>query len=342
MKLICHIGTPKTASTFLQFTCQANAEFLKNHGVIYADLKAPSPNHITLFYASAIKAHPFSRDFGVSSEEDVKRLREELSQSIAAQIASAPWAHTMVMSSENLAGNLNNSRAIQNLYDLVAPHFDEVEILVYLRRQDEAILSMYAEFMRRGFSGKTFEEFIDWVIGPVRHIPYLYCRRLLNSWSKVFGEDAMNVRLFDRAHLRDGDIVKDFLTEVIGEDEPIDFARLAQSEQDNTALSAPALEFLRVMHSVIPRRKSGVLNAERVALETRIDALPKEPRSRMSKAQSERIMAHYQAVNSWAQTKYFPDLPGPIFEPRSNLPDASNLGDISLQDFSTFLDIIRS
>ena len=135
MKLVCHIGTPKTASTFLQNTCAKNLDWLRQNGVIYPDLMSSIPNHITLFYAASEHIHDFAREFGLKTHEDVLAFRERINQALVRQIAEAPPdIHTMLVSSENLTGNLHGPESIQNLRDILKPHFDGIRIVVYLRQ----------------------------------------------------------------------------------------------------------------------------------------------------------------------------------------------------------------
>lgn len=300
MKLTLHIGTPKTASTYLQNICAANPEWLAGHGILYPDLKSPTPNHITLYYASAKNIHDFARDFGLQSQEDVLAFRDELSEHIRRQIETAPRGiDTMLMSSENLTGNLIGAPGVQSLHEMLAPLFDEIRVIVYLRRQDDAILSMYGEFMRRGFSDDTFDAFMTRALGKATPTPYLYYKRVLDMWIDAFGREAISVRLFGSDWLRDGDILTDFMTELTQADAPPDFTGLNRTAFDNVGLSAPALEFLRRMYSFIPNRKDKVLNPVRGRLNPAINALPSEPRPRMSRAQSQRIMEHFAGANGW-------------------------------------------
>ena len=183
MKLVCHIGTPKTASTFLQNTCAMNPEWLAQNGIIYPDMLSPFANHITLFYASTQVIHDFARGYGLHTQEDVKKFRKKLSAHFAAQILSAPeGVHTMLMSSENLTGNMRLA-GVRGLNKFLRPHFDEIEIIVYLRRQDDAILSMYGEFMRQGFSNETLDEFITHALDPAVGPPYLFSGRMLSMYA---------------------------------------------------------------------------------------------------------------------------------------------------------------
>lgn len=336
MKLVCHIGTPKTASTFLQNTFAANAAWLERNGVIYPDLGSRDANHITLFYAAAERLHDFARDHGLKNREDVLRFREDLTNRIARQVAQAPdHIHTMLVSSENLTGNLTGRPGVGNLGEMLKPHFEEIRIVVYLRRQDDAILSMYGEFMRRGFNGATFGEFIESCFAPNSLTPYLYFRRLLNMWADVFGQEALCVRLFDRAHLTGGNILSDMMAQVFGKAVP-DLSEVVRSPEDNSSLSAPVLEFLRRMYPFIPFRKNDGINLTRELLAAQINTLPSTPRPQMSAAQSKRIMDHFRPANDWLSETFFPHLGGPVFPDRSADETPGNLGHLSLDEFAEF------
>lgn len=336
MKLVCHIGTPKTASTYLQNTCQLNKDWLVRHGILYPDLKAPDANHITLFFAAAAYIHDFARHYGLHTPEDVVRFREEMSEVIGRQVTEAPdHIHTMLMSSENLTGNIRSIEGVRGLASLLQPHFDEVRIIVYLRRQDSAMLSMYAEYMRRGFSGPTFDQFLDRQLSLDTDIPYLDYQRMLTNWIEVFGLESITVRLFDRAGLRDGDVLVDFLAQVLAPSE-LDLAELVPSSESNVSLSAPALEFLRRLHPFLPFRQEGVENPERARLQDRINQLPESPRPELSAAQSARITDYFRAGNDWLGRTFFPDRDGPVFPDRTDLSGQGNMGCIELDEFARF------
>ncbi|MBI6630653.1 hypothetical protein [Pontibaca salina] len=333
MKLVCHIGTPKTASTFLQNTMVENRDWLQQNGVIYPDLLARSPNHITLFYAASEQIHDFAREYGLKTRADVLHFREKIGHALDRQISDAPKnARTMLVSSENLTGN---QYSIQNLRDLFCPRFDDIKIVVYLRRQDDAILSMYGEYMRKGFNGMSFPEFVSACLGKGSPTPYLYYRRMLSSWINIFGKPALEVRLFDRAHLAGGDILRDFMTVVFGSDLP-DLSQIRRAAQDNTGLAAPVLEFLHRMYPYIPRRKNDALNMDRIRLGPRIDALPATPRPQMAPDLSQKIMEHFRPANSWLRKTFFPEFDGPVFPDRRPGDLDSNMGQISLAQFAEY------
>jgi hypothetical protein len=195
---------------------------------------------------------------------------------------------------------------------------------------------MYGEFMRRGFSGAPFHEFVGTCLQwPKTLTPYLHVRQMLTMWIKVFGRDALSVRLFDRARLQGGDILTDLMGQVFGDALP-DLSEMVRSPDDNTGLSAPALEFLRRLHPYIPNRKDGAVNPARARLARRIASLPATPRPRMSSAQSNRIMTHFQPANDWLQETFFPDFEGPIFPHRPAAEEPGNLHRITVDEFTAF------
>lgn len=333
MKLVCHIGTPKTGSTYLQTSLQDNPVWLAERGILYPDLLSPLANHVTLFYAASQTLDPSARAYGLSDMAAVARFRSVLTDHIRSRIASAPrHVHTMVLSSENLTGNLGHHDVLQ-LGEMLRPLFDEIRIVVYLRRQDEAVLSMYGEFMRRGYSDQGFEAFIEGALGPNATPPYIQYRRVLEYWIEAFGAEAIRVHLFDRGQMIGGDILQDFLQRCFGPG-MADMTGFTPSRQDNRSLSAPAMEALRRLQPWLPFYAGDSVNPARQALEERIDRLPQAPRPRLSRAQSERIMARFNRGNGWVRRTFLPELPAPLFPPRDDLDGTGNVGQLSDRDFA--------
>jgi len=339
LKLVCHIGTPKTASTFLQNTFVANAAWLARHGITYPDRLSANANHITLLFASEMQVGTFARGYGLHSPEDAAAFRTTLRDTIEKRIAEvSAGVGTMLMSSENLTGNMRLP-GIRNLHAMLAPLFDDIRIVVYLRRQDDAILSMYAEFMRKGFTGQTFDDFMAHCLDHKTAPPYLYARRMLREWAEVFGKSSLVVRLFDRGRMKDGDILRDFLLHGLRLGSP-DLAGLTPSSRNNPSLSAPALEFLRRLHPAIPFARDGKPNPCRSRLEKRIDRLPQHPRPTLSERQSRRIMQHFAGINEWVRAEYFPNDTAPLFPDNPDLPEDGNLGRVGLDEFSQFAGVL--
>lgn len=326
MKLICHIGTPKTATTFLQRTCGKNRDWLLDQGILYPQLLSEF-DHITLLFAAHEQLLPFSQEFGLETLEELDEFRGILKRTLHEQVAAAPHAHTAIVSSENLTGNMRLPQIIA-LRDFLSPVFDEIEILVYLRRQDDAIVSTYAEFMRRGFNSLSLADFVTEALDPEKGPPFLFIRRTLEEWGEVFGRDKIQVRLFDRAHIVQNDILADFLAQALGPDLP-DLDPVERAGFTNTSLSAPVLEFLRQLQPHLPYVRDGKLNQERHALLDRINTLPQQPRTVIGRHHSIRVMTHFAEINEWVRQTYLPHLSPDYFQPNMNLPERGNMGQLT-------------
>ncbi|KUF08989.1 hypothetical protein AVJ23_20075 [Pseudoponticoccus marisrubri] len=333
MKLICHIGTPKTASTLIQNSFEANPDWLAERGIAYGRVLAPDANHITLFYACANTVHDFARDYGLHSMEDLKRFRDQVDERIAWHKSQLPdHVDTMVFSSENLTGNMRHINEIKRLKELLSRHFDDIKIVVYVRRQDDAILSMYGEFMRRGFGNELFRDFVDTCLGPDSPTPYLYYRRELSRWIEVWGRENIIVRRFSPVDFIDGDILSDFMGVVLNTWEP-DMDGFVASKADNRGLSAPMLELLRRLHPHIPFiTKDGKPNPQRTLLTPIISTMPTKPRPVMAAGTARHIMRHFGAANGWLKETFFPDLEGPFFPERPDHPEHGNLGQVTPEE----------
>ena len=117
--------------------------------------------------------------------------------------------HTLVMSHEAYAG-------ISYIHpDSIAPFFaeslaeqlqgQEVEIVVYLRRQDLFMESRYVQSVKSGLT-ITFAEYLKLHGG--NHLDW---HHLVTAYAGAFGKNNVIVRVYDRQELKERDIVADFL-----------------------------------------------------------------------------------------------------------------------------------
>ncbi|MCV6586773.1 MAG: hypothetical protein OIF47_14670 [Marinibacterium sp.] len=337
MKLVCHIGTPKTATTYLQKALYTNRPWLLKHGVVYPDLDSVDANHITLFYASAIELHPFAIGHGIKTSRDQAAYRQKIDDMLGRAVRKHQRrCHTMVVSSENLTGNMQGDE-VGNLAQLLRRHFDDIEIVLYLRRQEEAILSMYAEHMRRGFSALRIESFIGNCLRTPSALPYLRYRPLIENWTAHFGRASLRVRLFDRDRMLGGDILQDVLGRACP-GQVFDYGSAEPVGRENPALSAQALEYLRAMQPHIPFARNGRPNPQRAALADRISQLPTEPRAVLSGAHRAKIHDAYQAGNAWVHREWFADEDENWFDmgPAIDPAEKGNMHKINSKRFAEF------
>lgn len=196
MRIILHIGTPKTGTTALQARMTQCAELLARQGVLYPRVSShPITHHFLSFLMRERTGLPrlfraLYRDHPDWLARDYERNWNE----VKAQIRKlAP--HTLVLSSESLYVATDRERA-GDFRDLLSGLGTEISVVAYIRRPSQYYLSRIQQDLK---SSSTFP-------APAA----INFRERINFFETLFGQP---VELFpyDRTKLYKGDITEDFM-----------------------------------------------------------------------------------------------------------------------------------
>ncbi len=191
MTLYLHIGTYKTGTTSIQKYCTAQKDKLLNAGLRYitAGPKLAAANAL----AQAILS------------DNAPRLTRILNY-----IESQSGPGDRLLSAEQF-GLLHPARLRDAAGPVLLRPGEEIVILCYLRRQDEFLEAMY---LQRFYAGRISMSFAEYIRTGAEGMNANY-KPLLDLWQATFPEAEIRVRPYQRAQLRDGDVVADFF-ELIG------------------------------------------------------------------------------------------------------------------------------
>lgn len=239
-RAILHIGTEKTGTTSIQNFLYANRIKLGAKGILFSETAGYLSNQNLVVYAKKAPEPDLApQELDVSNASDLALWKDQFAVKHSAEVVAFQQRHadsTVVYSAEHLQSRLTTVSEIKRAARLLRPMFDEIEVLVYLRRQDKYALSAHSTAVRAGGQNDFAFETVN------AEGPYYNYRELLQNWSDVFGEDAIRVRLFEKSRLVDHDVVADFKN-VTGIDNLN--IELDSPKAVNEALSRTALSLLR-------------------------------------------------------------------------------------------------
>ncbi|HEV7266704.1 MAG TPA: tetratricopeptide repeat protein [Falsiroseomonas sp.] len=301
--LILHIGQSKTGTSSIQRVLGARRAALAALGVCYP-LSPGWANH-GLLPASLVPVerlghfHPNVWE-GMPPAARLARFRADF----AAELAAIP-ANTrlLLISAEQMFGLLDTEESLGALRDLLAPRVGSVRVVMYLRRQDSHFASGYTQALRVGHVGPP-------VLppgGPEQLRGYDY-DAILDLWARVFGEAAMQPRVFEPESLLNRDVVDDFLAFCGIE---LDVAKDDPDRQSNLSLTPGGIDLVRAMAEALTDAPGGLNGAS--PLWRRFVAAANEhlPGRGWKPAPTEAaaFLARFAAVNEAVRRRWFPDRP---------------------------------
>jgi hypothetical protein len=271
-RIYLHIGVPKTGTSALQEAGDVFREQLAREGICYP--RTPGlRNHVLLaVYASddarnstvlprivsrlagrgaLDESSPADLSTGTTSRErprDVvdgfddeaySSFRESFPELLKTEIVES-GCQKVVLSNEQLSWQLKPPE-VQRLADLLRSISSDIRVVVYLRRQDELALSLHSMAIKQGYMHPNLK------LGE-RNPKYNYAL-LLKSWARVFGKEALIVKVYEKARLKSNDILDDFAS-VIGytRGESVQFP----FRRSGRRLDAVTLKFLREFNRHVP------------------------------------------------------------------------------------------
>lgn len=297
MKLLLHIGTGKTGSTSIQKSLKLNWENLLSQRVLFP----VSFQHGKHVFLPMLVAEPdrfqglFARFFPPDRRHLLEAERREWVSKLSDLVAStSAQADLCVLSAEHLSGL--NTPEIERLKQLVFPIFSSVQVVVYLRDPADYAVSMYDTAMKVG--GQSPHPL------PPSKYPELDFASLIQRWQTAVGEDAVQVRLFEKSFLKDGDILQDFCS-LIG----VNRSGFEELPKQNESMDLLGQALLYRINKMLPHlTPKGEVNHDRAEI-ARVVAKRFSYGPRVSA--SPELAAEYDNAfaesNEWVRASYFPD-----------------------------------
>jgi hypothetical protein len=303
-KVILHIGAEKTGTSAIQRFLAENRPALALQGWFYPSVPG-GENHekLTAYAERDERVDGFRTGLGIASTADIAPFRERFEAELLAEIEQNP-SRGIIFSNEHCSSRLTTPEEVERLRALIARFSDDVTIVVYLRRQDEFMLSTYSTHIKSGWTGK-----LALPTGAPVEARYDY-EKLLDRWVAAFGREKIVPRVYERTQLEGGDAVTDFLR-AAGLEQTADMELPARP---NPSLDIRAVEFLRRLNEILPRYIDGKPNPMRAGLVRALEKLSTGPLPTLPDAQLDQFYRSFAASNACVARDYFGRNDGILFK----------------------------
>jgi hypothetical protein len=287
-RVFLHIGQGKTGTSTIQGFLVRNRKSLASHGYLYPVISGEDRHLELSLYARTDSEMLHTPSWWRVPWDSPAALRTAIEKDLPAQIAES-GCENVVLSDEALwrlpmAG-------LTTLVEALGP-IDELVIVVYLRRQDEHVVSRYKQSVREG---KT-HLLSDFLARPATIGAWQYDTTLRNL-AATFPSARLAVRPYHSSRFQEGSLVDDFLDAIDAADFDYD-KRSTESLRFNASLDAYTTEYLRRWNATHGRDRT---------LGRRLMKLADGPDLRIEEEEHKALWEQLRPSNSRLVKEFLPD-----------------------------------
>ncbi len=313
MDLVIHAGTGKAGSTSIQFCCRDSRDRLAELGVLYP-MSPGRARHEALSLAVKSDAElAITPTWHRRGRPEPQRLRRTFRRRLRREIEES-GLDRVVLSDEELFGLSRES--LERLGRISRAIADRRRMVVYLRRQDDHLVSRYQQGVKIGWVVRLS----DWAREDFSGL-YDYDARL-RMHEQVVAPDEIVVRRFEPDHFVGGSLFADFLEAA---EIPSNQFRGQAAPQRNQSLDAESIEFLRLLNQCrVDREGAAVGLIDNRPVVKRLVEASTGPLLTLPQPSLDEFMARWDEPNRRVARRYFGE-EGPLFQERRAARSATSV-----------------
>lgn len=242
-----HIGTMKTGTSALQRFLYENREYLQEQGYVYPDMRLDLPADYR-FRNGHFLVYSFDRKVQVDEQKFLEDAFGQIGE------LAKKFDHIILSDEVIWHRSFKKTGFWQKLSEDFRKIDCEIKIILYLRRQDELVESLYNQAVKS--SQMLNKDFYDYLNGKTVDYFGLHYYDRIEEIEKWIGRENITIRIYDKEILKENEtfIFYDFL-KAIG----LTFDEHYKTEQAvrNPRLQGNYLELKRIVNSLPEYRKAG-------------------------------------------------------------------------------------
>lgn len=198
-KIIFHIGPDKTGSTSIQKTLAENKVLLLDESFLYPDANACRHHQVASYFSDKPEEFIYNRNRGYKNLSEIKNRDQTYMKSLDDELRSTT-ADVVVFSYEGFI-NLKKSE-LRKLHDYFKPFTESMDIFMYARDPYSYAHSAMSQRVKMGKQA--------WSEGG----QVILYRSLVEKFQSIFGEDSIQINVFDKSKMKGQNVVVDFLSSI--------------------------------------------------------------------------------------------------------------------------------
>lgn len=317
IKLILHPGYNKCGSTSIQRYIHLNADLIEQQGFYISDI-----NFRFTFDTPKLlirRASPFFYFERMMQNQDFLKFEKRIESVIRS--AKHTNCKAIIITAEGLGNNPGRKRG-KAIHEILSSYFDDVSVLIYIRRQDDYLLSSWQQWGHR--QGESLEEHVEYALQSSDYSPdYLDTAQYFREF---YGEQSVQVVPLVRKALSQGDLGLDFCDRA-----KIGTSSLRQvGDHVNIGLNPSVCDILSRCSEVYEHVHDNSVKAVLEKYASNNNVLYKKNKAFLSYDCRQQIMQHYAQENRVLQSTYFSHIPyEEVFEPpKDKAPTEDSISDV--------------
>lgn len=331
--LYLHIGTPKTGTTSIQHFCYDNMDKLSEKGYYYPILPFTYENKGKYRNGLFLEAIYYDKE----GNRQIEQEKENFNLGLKTIEEYFNTYDNILLSDEGIwTACFNRKRGKPLLYELYKNSKTvgyQIKIIVYLRRQDDFLVSWYNQLIKHNITNKNILSWNEYFQNYNKYVQldYLKCLKKLKN---IFGMENIIVRRFDKKYFKGGSLISDFL-DIFDLELNSSFYIDDNYEKFNTKMSENACEIKRIINNTTEMNINEIRKFEWILREFSPISEEKYPCSMLSEEESCELMQLYELTNRKIAKRYIGD-GQPLFSDKKKIKEKWKKNNIYMID-----DVIR-
>jgi hypothetical protein len=302
LDLVLHLGMGKTGTSTIQFFLRDHRRELAAQGLLYPVTPGRGRHHKLGLSVKPLKELARSPEWSRVDQPDAGTFRRRFRRRLMEEVAESGLSRVL-FSDEVLFGSSHPT--LRRLGKWTSGISRSKRVLVYLRRQDDHMVSRYQEEVKLG----EVRRLEDWSRQPMRSLYDYYAR--LCKVQDLLAPTAVAVRRYERDRFPGGSVLEDFLEAI-----EVDLGRagVTGGTDRNLGLDAESVEFLRLLNLHRVEQESAVPGLiDNRDLKQRLADAAHGPSLTLPAAFLDSFMTRWEASNEKVAREFLGDRSGILF-----------------------------